>query len=327
MAHLRIGLVARALLVVGLGFLLACGSGGDDVDPHVVPWSQADTKSASAGPDQVPVVRSIRFEPEKPKPGGALRAVVEVAGRARMGTDVAYTWVLNGREVEAAGPVFEVPGWIGSGDRIEVQVVASNGAASSEPASRSTSIGNRRPEIEEVRIRTRGAEDGGLGFWVADPVAVDADDDPLWFRYEWYLNGEGPVSDEEELARDGRTRGDRIALIVWASDGELESQAFESAPFEIGNSPPDIVSKPPVLGAEEQFVYRVEARDRDGDRKLEFSLVQGPEGMLIDASSGELRWDAGRDEAGEHFVEIAVDDGMGGVTRQGFYVSVASTGG
>ncbi|MBW2425324.1 MAG: cadherin repeat domain-containing protein [Deltaproteobacteria bacterium] len=256
-----------------------------------------------------------------------MRARVETVDPDGDASELAYTWRLNGRAIEAPGPILDVPDWVGPGDRIEVSVVASDGRASSEPFTETTSIGNRRPEIRDVRIRVRRGEGDGLGHWVADPVVVDADGDSLWLRYEWYVNGEGPVSDDEELTRDGWERGDRVKLIVWADDGELESLAFATAPFEIGNSPPDIVSSPPSFGPEGGFVYRVEARDPDGDGGLQYSLVQGPEGMSIDASSGELRWNAELEDAGEHFVEIAVDDGMGGVTRQGFFVSVASAGG
>ena len=44
--------------------------------------------------------------------------------------------------------------------------------------------------------------------------------------------------------------------------------------------------------------------------------------MTLDPFSGELRWMATATDAGEHLVEVAVDDRKGGVTRQSFYVAV-----
>jgi len=78
------------------------------------------------------------------------------------------------------------------------------------------------------------------------------------------------------------------------------------------------------MDASGRFSYAVKATDRDGDRGLRYSLEQGPEGMTIDAFSGELRWQATLRHAGEHIVEIAVDDRHGGVTSQTFYVRVAT---
>ncbi|MEZ4291682.1 MAG: hypothetical protein R3E53_14550 [Myxococcota bacterium] len=49
--------------------------------------------------------------------------------------------------------------------------------------------------------------------------------------------------------------------------------------------------------------------------------------MTIDPFSGEVRWTATVEDAGEHQVTIAVDDRNGGVTRQTFYVDVTTTGG
>jgi hypothetical protein len=70
------------------------------------------------------------------------------------------------------------------------------------------------------------------------------------------------------------------------------------------------------------FLYVVRATDPDGDTALDYSLEKGPQGMTIDSKSGELRWQATLQNAGEHEVRIAVDDRQGGSSRQGFFVQV-----
>ena len=215
-----------------------------------------------------------------------------------------------------------VPSDLVRGDRLEVEVVATDDARVSEPEVASVVVGNRAPRIEQLTIRIVEGEEGSLGHWVADPEATDPDEDDIEFRYEWRVDGGDVVSGSDRLSRDDWKRGARIELVAWASDGEKEGLPLASAPFEIGNSPPDIVSRPPGIDASGRFVYQVEARDRDGDRGLRYSLVDGPTAMSIDPFSGELTWKATLADAGEHFVEIEVDDRRGGATRQRFFVNV-----
>jgi hypothetical protein len=163
-----------------------------------------------------------------------------------------------------------------------------------------------------------------MSHWLADPSAQDPDGDDLSFRYSWIVNGTEIGVDTAELERAPRKRGDEIRLIVWATDEEAESAPLRSAPFSITNSPPDIDSRPPAMDPSGRFAYAVKASDLDGDRALRYSINQGPAGMSIDAFSGELLWQATAQDAGEHIVEIAVDDRHGGTTNQTFYVEVSA---
>lgn len=311
------------LLLASCGLAVACG---DDAGPKASGGQMLPTQTSSAttGDNRAPEITAMRFEPTEAVPGKLIQVHVGTSDPDRDPVELGLTWKINNRRTAASGSVFEVPANLRKGDTIEVSATASDGMANSQPMVRTLVIGNRRPSVQEIRIHIQGDDDGQMGRWVADPLAQDPDGDEINFRYSWIVNGVPISIDTGELDRSSRKRGDEIQLIVWATDGESESAPLESAPFTIENSAPDIDSRPPPMDPSGLFAYSVKASDRDGDRGLRYSLAQGPEGMKIDAFSGELRWQATYRHAGEHIVEIAVDDRHGGVTTQTFYVEVSS---
>lgn len=314
-----------SLVLVGV-LALACGSEEDVVHDTASSWDASRSAGATSdGTNRAPEIVAIDFEPSEARPGRVLRARVRAEDPDRDMLELGFTWKINGARIAADGASIEVPQDLRGGDRIELVVIASDGEASSAAFSASLSVGNRAPRVSGLDIQVVPEEDSELGSWLAEPSAEDPDGDSLTYRFEWWRNGEQLVGEGETLSRDGWERGDEIHLVVWASDGKVESTPFESAPFSVGNSPPEIVSRPPAMDPSGRFVYRVESRDRDGDRDLRHALVQGPRGMVIDAVSGELQWTPAPQDSGEHVVEIAVDDRHGGVTRQTFYLMVEST--
>ncbi|MCB9723523.1 MAG: hypothetical protein H6748_05695 [Spirochaetaceae bacterium] len=308
--------------------VLACG-GEEAETPRAGAWQApaASTASRPEGRNQTPEVLSVRFSPEEAMAGRPLRAVVEAEDGDGDPVELGFTWTIAGSRIPSDGAEISVPPGLRRGDRIRVSVLASDGRSTADAFEASVPVANRPPRMASLEVHVVQEDEDDPGRWVADPVGEDPDGDDLDFRFEWTV-GDRVLEDAEEwLSRAGRKRGEQIQLRVWASDGVDESPPLVSAPFEIGNSPPDIVSRPPRMDSSGRFVYAVEARDRDGDRGLRYSLVQGPQGMTIDPFSGELRWTATVEDAGEHQVTIAVDDRNGGVTRQTFYVDVTTTGG
>ncbi|MFP8879569.1 MAG: hypothetical protein VCE43_09055, partial [Myxococcota bacterium] len=61
----------------------------------------------------------------------------------------------------------------------------------------------------------------------------------------------------------------------------------------------------------------------DGDRLIQYRLVDGPSGMSVDIVSGLLEWAPTDDQAGMHAVNLEIDDRRGGKTNQSFQVQVA----
>lgn len=69
------------------------------------------------------------------------------------------------------------------------------------------------------------------------------------------------------------------------------------------------------------YVYDVDAYDPDYD-DLTYTLVESPEGMWIEPSSGLILWSPDYGQHGEHNVKVEVSDGRGGVATQEFIVTV-----
>ncbi len=63
------------------------------------------------------------------------------------------------------------------------------------------------------------------------------------------------------------------------------------------------------------------AIDPDGDA-LSFILLAGPKGMILDKSTGLLRWRPQATDEGQHQVQVSVDDAQGGVATQSFAIQV-----
>lgn len=313
-----------SLLTAGLAVL---GAGCGDDSPVAL---EGDWESAASARDDkervgnsAPEVVDIRFEPEEAFPGGRLRAKVESRDAEGDVLELGYAWRVNGKRVENAdGAVFSVPDSLRRGDRIELTVVASDGRTNSPEFTNHVLVANQPPRLTGLEVRVVDDAKEGAGVWMAVPAAEDPDDDEVSYRYEWTIDGRPVDGAEQSLPRADRKRGEKIALRVWASDGDDESGPLDTAPFEVANSAPDIDSRPPAMDSSGRFVYVVSARDRDGDRGLLYSLVRGPKGMTLDPFSGEMRWAATVEDAGKHVVEVSVDDRKGGVTRQTFYLSV-----
>lgn len=88
------------------------------------------------------------------------------------------------------------------------------------------------------------------------------------------------------------------------------------------NLPPTIQSTPPVLAnVDELYAYAVRAIDPDGD-SLTFSLAAKPDGMMIDARTGLVRWTPAAAAVGQHTVRVVVEDGYGGIGSQTYTLNV-----
>jgi hypothetical protein len=308
------------MLVAWAGSFSACND-----TPSATPSGGSLSGRSAMGPDgenRPPTIRSVEFKPPHVLPGRAVRAHVEAIDPDGDPIRLRYRWSLRGQSTETAGGSFDVPASARRGDRVAVEVIASDGRADSEAFDLATRVANRRPTMREVRIQTEDAEDDPLGRWVARPLAEDPDGDILSFRYAWIVNGQASDNRGAWFGRSRSKRGDQIRLEAWASDGASESAPLTSAPFTVGNSPPEIVSRPPPMDDSGLFLYVVLATDRDGDTDLRYVLEEGPKGMTLDSASGELRWQATLENSGEHEVRIVVDDRNGGTSRQGFYVQV-----
>ena len=72
------------------------------------------------------------------------------------------------------------------------------------------------------------------------------------------------------------------------------------------------------------YAYRAEAIDPDDD-PVTFRLVDGPGGMILDSSSGQVMWAPSADQVGQHSVTIEADDGRGGKAKQIYRINVRTS--
>ncbi|MHC1763418.1 MAG: putative Ig domain-containing protein [Verrucomicrobiia bacterium] len=93
-----------------------------------------------------------------------------------------------------------------------------------------------------------------------------------------------------------------------------------------GNHPPQITSTPSVTAnVNSTYLYGARASDLDGDT-LSWSLgAPRLDGMVIDSSTGLIRWTPAPGQAGPQSVRLEVSDNRGGVDIQSFIVEVATT--
>ena len=88
------------------------------------------------------------------------------------------------------------------------------------------------------------------------------------------------------------------------------------------NRPPQFTSAPKLEAlVGKSYVYNATASDPEND-PLTFSLLSGPSGMTVDASTGTVTWSPASTDVGNAAVALRVDDGHGGSAEQDFTLSV-----
>jgi len=144
-------------------------------------------------------------------------------------------------------------------------------------------------------------------------------------EYRWFLNGKEVLHViAEHFPGSQLSRGDQVAVeITPVLPGGERLRVFTSEPFEVGNAKPVITSDPSSALTANGFSYHVTATDPDSDT-LVFSLDQAPEGMSIDAVTGQISWIFETATEGVFPVRIVVDDGYDGHAAQVFDLTLSS---
>jgi RHS repeat-associated protein len=164
-----------------------------------------------------------------------------------------------------------------------------------------------------------------------DVVATDPDGDALQFNL---------VSGPADMSIDAATGAlawmptaedlgnHEVILRVRDGRGGQAQQAFTlSAIDPPPNRPPVVLSSPKVAASVgETYAYAVIAEDADGD-VLTYSVIEGPIGLSIDATSGQIVWQPAGEQLGEQAVRIQVSDRQGGEATQAYVISVVQTPG
>lgn len=272
--------------------------------------------------NQPPSVDWVEIEPSQPLPGRRIRALAQASDPEGDRVTLAYDWRIDGEALAQHGDSITLVGAT-KGQTIEVMVTASDREFEGETRTATAYVGNTPPVMRGVKIEASSEIRVGTEA-VATPDAEDPDGDELEYEYHWYLNGEDQEEEGPTFSTENLHRGDQIYVVAVALDGDDPSGEASSDPIEIQNSPPQIVSQPTWTRSGDSFSYTVEAEDLDGDRSFRFRLKEGPDGMTIDPVLGEIQWQPQPSQAGEHTVEVEVDDGNGGTAGQRFSVSMSN---
>ena len=269
----------RGIIFLMIMAIVGCGQQPDTVEKRA--------KSESHG-FSIIQIRDLLILPENPRSGTPLQASMEFRGGEP--ERVVYQWLRNGEPIPGAiWPTLKAE-HVRKGDFIAVTVRAqqpeSNGDEqtsdpilidNTQPVATFSGVEPGRPTSSE-KLKAKG-------------VGYDPDGDSVSFVYQWMVNGEPVVGqDEEFLATSHFQRGDRVQVAVTPYDGEEFGLTLRSAPAVIGNSSPEIVSDPPVHLEGGTFQYAVQAVDVDEDT-VKFSLEgETPAGLEINPASGLIEW-------------------------------------
>jgi RHS repeat-associated protein len=115
----------------------------------------------------------------------------------------------------------------------------------------------------------------------------------------------------------------RVRLDVRDGRGGKAEQDFKiRVGSEPGNNSPVIVSDPIIVAyASQIYNYDVKALDSDSD-SLTYSLLDAPQGMTINASTGRISWNTPL--VGQRDITVKVQDTRGGVDTQSFKLDVSN---
>jgi hypothetical protein len=253
----------------------------------------------------------IGINPDPPTADGCLKALVNGSGRA------SFLWAVNGIQLTDQTSNTLCDGFA-YGD--EVMVTVSENQAS---GTASVIIANAPPRITEVTVNADGIlrhVDLMIG-----QEAIDADNDYVEFRYQWYINDEAdPLLTENILPANRYRRGDAIRFTITPSDGIADGVVYQSASVTIPNAPPQVVSTLPESFEALEYSYHFKAMDPDGD-DIVYSLEKAPKGMTIDASTGLVTWPLSGVKGGEYPVKVVASDPSGGASSQEYKLTIGTS--
>jgi len=243
-------------------------------------------------------------------------------------------------------------------------VVALAGCGGNSDSGWGTVIGaNEPPAIRHLRILHDDPEAPGLVRAVAELRDPDRDGVEIHYAWEIAGVAQSEDGPELRLPRvrkgtrvkvtavaeRGRARGEPAVRIVhilnprservgnaWRnarpsedpdaeSDGESGSDAPESdvpegREFASGSSVTEL-----SVGADgEALRYAVDVPRTDGESRIRFRLLQGPEGMWVHPASGEVTWLPEPWQTGAYPVEVEISDASGAVTVEAFTVNAGN---
>lgn len=305
----RSGTVALSLLACVL--LIGCQRSSPDSLPVV-----------SSSGNHAPVLRAVAIQPVPLVLTGSIVAHVEAHDIDRNPLRFRYQWSING-EVVAGQEGEQLPAaLLKRGDRVSVQVWPHDGIIEGASMASGSAVVENSPPVGAIEIRPAYVFPG-------TPVQVqanisDLDGDSVHVLYRWWKNDKLiHDGDEAEFDTSGFVRGDTLRVEAVPSDGMVMGATIRSATITVGNAPPQILSTPSAIFANNRYSYQIEAKDLEGDA-ITFSLEAAPPGMQIDAQTGLVTWVVQLNQVGSHNVRVLAKDSQGASAFQEFELKLTT---
>lgn len=314
----------RAVLILCLttSFLLLLSACSEEPRPQAKEpdWDKIIAKKLNQGNSaptgELPVAASsggvsLSLAPQNPASGACL--TVSIKGKP---ADQVLTWEVNGISVQ----IGEERSYCLEGAQRDDVVTVTIGDERAG-GSASVLVANSPPKIIDTQFLQ--VDEGGQTFIEVVPDIQDLDDDSLTIEYQWLLNGE-PLEDQpgSRLPSTAFSKGDEIKVAIVVDDGYSRSARYETRNLNLPGGPPVITSRPPTSFQAAEYNYQVKASDPDGD-PVTFTLDEAPEGMVIDAETGQISWPLKKVEPGAYRIRISVSDADGGNAYQEFTLTLA----
>ena len=279
-----------------------------------------------------PTTPEFALEPRQPSRAGPVKAVLVKPSTDPDGDAVTYRyeWLLDGLPTYVQGDTFP-PEKLRKGQLLSLRAVAADRATESALVTAEARVVDTPPGAAALALEpAQATRQDVLVARILKP-AVDADGDPVVYRYRWSVDGQArnlPLSAVQFPARVAR-KHQKVAVEVSAFDGEREGPPVRSE-VTLGNAPPEappaqIQPRAPRRGQPLRAVLLSEAGDPDGDRlAYHYAWQKNGQPLALPADAREVP--ASQVARGDQFVlEVWASDGEIDGPRSRASVSVANT--
>jgi hypothetical protein len=284
----------------------------------------ADTSAARPADNKPPVISSAVIVPDRPAADTALDVKYSASDPEGDALTMEFRWYVDSNLVQSGPNSSLQPGPFHKGSTVYAEVVpADQYSAGKSFATSPVVIANSPPSVSRV---TLGPDTAYIGtVMTATAPGSDPDGDEITYTYQWRVNG-NPVGQpvrENTFDTSSLHKKDSVSVMVDFTDGVASGGPVISNSVFLQNRKPEITSTAPLALQGRVYTYAVTARDPDGD-VLKYRLERFPDGMTIDPSSGQIRWELPKDimfpGRNEIKVKVTVDDGDGGTDSQEFSI-------